>query len=91
MAEHEPDWPPWTEHMQTQLMSDGVTVWINNKVGSIGRFGLRGIDVHTADTTGCLYCTHGYTRRQDWDVFVEKMLENHGVVVDQKHRPVRFA
>lgn len=73
-----------------QVSSDGVTVWVNSPTGSIGRFGLRGIDVHTEDTSGCLYCTHQDTTPRDWEVFCYKMAEHHGVVVPQHHMPDRF-
>lgn len=72
------------------IESDGVTVWVNGSQGSIGRFGVMGIDVHTADTSGCLHCTHGRTTAADWDIFVAKMLEHHGVVVPESVRPLRF-
>lgn len=73
-----------------EISSDGATVWVNGPDGAIGRFGARGIDVHTVDTSGCLYCTHELTGRSDWDVFAVKMREHHGVDVDDEHMPVRL-
>ncbi len=77
------------------IISDGITVWVNSETACLGRFGRQGIDVHTVTPgTGggseCLYCTHGLTIAADWDVFVAKMLEHHGVLVAAKYRPDRF-
>lgn len=71
--------------------SDGATVWVHGLDGTIGRFGRLGIDVHTADTAGCLHCTHGVTTSADWPAFVAKMQEHHGVTVGAQHCPGRFA
>ncbi len=82
-----PSPPPDTAHA---IASDGVTVWIDGPAGTIGRFGRLGIDVHIADTTGCLHCTHGVTTAADWPVFVAAMREHHGVIVGAEHIPQRF-
>lgn len=80
-----------------QVTSDGITVWVNAPSGEcIGRFGRQGIDVHRtiADQIGlgeCLHCTHAPTTAADWDTFVEKMQEHHGVKIARQHRPKRFA
>lgn len=78
--------------MEVEILSDGDMVWINGGPtgGAIGRFGKNGIDIHTLDTTGCLHCTHGPTSSADYDTFVAKMLEHHGVAVGAEHRPRRF-
>lgn len=73
-----------------EIQSDGVTVWVHGPTGTIGRFGRNGIDVHAEDTASCLHCTHDVTTAQDWVTFQLKMLEHHGVVVGDEHKPVRF-
>jgi hypothetical protein len=84
--------PPIGQPSHVEIFSDGRIVWVNggDTGGAIGRFGLNGIDVHTADTTGCLHCTHERTEAADWDIFVSKMREHHGVKVGDEHRPERF-
>ena len=72
------------------IRSDGRVVWVDGPGGCIGRFGLNGIDVHTADASGCLHCTHEPTTAADWDIFVAKMDEQHGVQVPAEHKPDRF-
>lgn len=77
------------------IESDGKTVWVNGPNGAIGRFGVNGIDVHQPITPGdtkgeCLHCTHARTTRADWDVFVTKMREHHGVEVTAEHMPKRL-
>jgi hypothetical protein len=77
--------------VEVQIMSDGVTVWVNGPSGSLARFGAMGIDVHTADTTGCLYCTHGPTATEEqWRAFVDAVAEHHQVAVTNDHRPARI-
>ncbi len=75
---------------KVEVSSDGQTVWVNNAFVNIGRFGRLGIDVHNADATSCLHCTHGITTVEDWETFKLKMLEHHGVVVTDEHKPKRF-
>jgi hypothetical protein len=81
---------------QHDISSDGITVWVNNAVGCIGRFGRNGIDIHhmpgSAESlkTECLFCTHAPTTRADWDLFVKKMLEFYKVNVPAKYMPRRF-
>jgi hypothetical protein len=79
-----------------EISTDGRTVWVNSAV-CLGRFGRLGIDVHKDITeqmartgTECLFCTHTPTTRADWDLFVVKMKELHGVIVPQKYMPRRF-
>jgi predicted methyltransferase len=72
------------------VRSDGRVVWVDGIQGCVGRFGERGIDIHTADTTACLHCTHGSTSAEDWLVFQQKMLEHYDVVITDEHRPIRF-
>jgi hypothetical protein len=81
-----------TTAADVEIVSDGRTVWINGGAtgGAIGRFGPNGIDVHSLDTTSCLYCTHAKTYVGDWAIFKAKMLEHHGVIVDEGHRPLRL-
>ena len=78
-----------------EITSDGITVWINNENGLIGRFGRAGIDIHRcsieqSEKGECLYCTHTFTVAKDWDTFVVKMKELYDVVVPWKHKPLRF-
>lgn len=75
--------------------SDGVTVWVNDAYGCIGRFGYNGIDVHRnvkdqRDKGECLHCTHSPTINSDWSIFVLKMNQFHQITVPEKHKPDRF-
>lgn len=73
------------------IQTDGRTVWVHSDEGhTIGRFGPLGIDVHTADSTGCLHCTHGSTTVEDWRIFVTAMLLHHGVDIPDRYMPERF-
>jgi hypothetical protein len=72
------------------IVSDGTVVWVNRSTGCIGRFGKNGIDVHSVDTSTCLHCTHERATKKNWEVFKEKMLEHHLVVVTNIHKPERF-
>lgn len=81
-------------NLKPEIITDGRTVWVNTWC-CIGRFGFAGIDIHRepgeAQTKGeCLYCTHEPTTRTDWDTFVQKMKELHGVEVPQQFMPDRF-
>lgn len=82
-----------TRQTEYAIDSDGITVWVNGAY-CLGRFGRYGIDIHREptrkDVGECLLCTHGEVTAEDWDVFVVKMRELHGVEVPEKHRPVRF-
>lgn len=71
-----------------EIQSDGRTVWVHRDGMTVGRFGRMGIDVHTADATACLDCTHGETGRADWEQFKGSMLRHHGISVADKHAPV---
>lgn len=76
---------------ESTITTDGVTVWVTNLRGfTIGRFGRLGIDVHNADSTACLHCTHEPTDQEDWDIFVLAMLKHHGVKIAPKYRPGRL-
>lgn len=73
------------------IRSDGITVWVDNSRGfTIARFGTLGIDIHNADATGCLHCTHGHTTDEDWDIFKDKMLKHYNVVIGDEYKPARF-
>lgn len=81
---------------ETQIDSDGVTVWVNVRGVCLGRFGRQGIDIHH-DLEGqekhgveCLMCTHGPVTKEDWPRFIEGMFEHHGIIVPEEHRPHRF-
>lgn len=79
-----------------EITSDGVTVWVNGEHGLIGRFGRGGIDVHRSATdqvtmgTECLHCTHARPTSADWDIFVAKMREHHGIEIGPEHKPGRL-
>jgi hypothetical protein len=79
-----------------QIMSDGVTVWVNGPDGcSVARFGRAGIDIHRPfeeqRTQGaCLFCTHAETTYDDWKLFRQKVREFFAVTVDRRHCPKRF-
>lgn len=73
------------------IQSDGRVVWVHSSAGhTVARFGANGIDVHTADSTACLDCTHGPTGLADWDRFVASVQEHYGVTVGPEHRPDRL-
>ena len=74
------------------IETDGVTVWINNAVGCIGRFAKYGIDVHSDPTEQhelgeCLYCTHTRTTKADWIMFLFQMYKHHGIKIPIKYEP----
>jgi len=79
-----------------EIISDGKTVWVNGAEGLLGRFGRGGIDVHRPAVeqaeTGreCLHCTHTAPTAADWDVFVLKMKEHHGIEVGNAYRPKKL-
>jgi len=77
------------------ILSDGVTVWVNGEAGLLGRFGKNGIDVHRPMTEQqehgeCLYCTHSTVTLDDWRVFQSKMEEHFGIIISDKYMPKRF-
>jgi len=85
----------FAQHREYDIVSDGVTVWVNGAMGLLGRFGRNGIDIHRplaaqAEHGECLFCTNTPTTAVDWDVFVSKMQELHGVKVHGKYIPTRF-
>lgn len=92
--------PEYNQDMKTTITtqyettSDGTTVWVCDNSGyTIGRFGKMGIDIHQPPENGgseCLHCTHGIVTREDWDVFVVKMLGHYGVIGLEHHCPTRF-
>lgn len=70
------------------IESDGRTVWVHSMKGAtVGRFGRNGVDIHNADGSGCLDCTHGAATVEDWERFVAGMGEHYGVAVSDRHRP----
>jgi hypothetical protein len=78
--------------MKHEIVSDGVTVWVNNEIYCIGRFGKFGIDIHKApsNSSECLFCTHGPVTKADWDLFVTKMDELYRVKISNRYMPKRF-
>ena len=79
-----------TETPTMEFLKDSDTLWVNGLDGLIARFGPRGIDIHLGGSCAGGYCTHGKTTSEDWEVFKQKMLEIHGVVVTDKHKPSRL-
>lgn len=74
-----------------EVASDGTTVWVHVGGFTVARFGRMGIDVHTADATGCLHCTHEPTVSwEQWWAFVENVFAHHYIVVADAHRPERI-
>jgi len=79
-----------------EIITDGVTVWVNTEANCIARFGVMGIDIHRdlreQENAGeCLYCTHGPTTAPDWNLFVAKMLELHKIIVPELYKPKRMS
>ncbi len=78
-----------------EVVSDGVTVWLNIASGCIARFGQKGIDIHRpleqqCIEGECLFCTHENTTAEDWPTFVAKCKEHFGIDVPEEHMPDRF-
>lgn len=71
----------------SQVRSDGRTVWVDMNGFTVGRFSAFGIDIHTADSSGCIDCTHEQPDASGWTRFVTGMREHHGVEVDDEHMP----
>jgi hypothetical protein len=70
------------------VRSDGVTVWVDTVAGfTVGRFSRFGIDVHTADASGCIDCTHTKPGPREWVRFQNGMAAHHGIDVGEEHRP----
>jgi hypothetical protein len=83
--------------MDYEITTDGTTVWVN-KAWMVGRFGRFGVDIHRdinqqATKGECLLCTHttppAQTGAEDWELFVTKMKELHGIDVPEEYRPER--
>ena len=65
-----------------QIQADNTTIWVHSVEGfTVARFGVHGIDVHTADATGCLDCSHGSTGPHEWLRFVVAMEAHYGLDV----------
>lgn len=78
-----------------EVVSDGITVWVNSAKGNLARFGRNGIDIHRSPVQGrqtveCLFCTHAKVTAADWELFVTKVREHHGIEVGDQYRPDRF-
>lgn len=78
-----------------EITSDGVTVWVNDNMGTcIGRFGKLGFEVHR-DTEGqlsggsqCLACNERTDDFEaDWATFKADMLRFYGVAVGDAVKP----
>lgn len=70
-----------------QIITDGRTVWVDVGGFTVGRFSAFGIDIHTADSSGCIDCTHTRPDRMDWDRFTIGMLAHHDVEVSDEYMP----
>ncbi len=69
------------------IETDGRVVWVNSERGLIGRFSRDGgVDVHNVpgEPTTCEDCFP----EPDWERFQAGMLRVHGVVVDDKFKPM---
>jgi len=64
------------------VRSDGRTVWVDVDGYTVGRFSQFGIDLHTADSSGCIDCTHERPDIQGWFRFVNGILDNYRVEID---------
>jgi hypothetical protein len=78
-----------------EVISDGITVWVNGSQGNLARFGRNGIDIHRPPLQmlqkgECLYCTHEKVTAADWDLFVAKVKEHYGIEIEEQYRPDRF-
>jgi hypothetical protein len=77
-----------------EILTDGTTVWVNAENGlCLARFGTFGIDIHSAEfprTQECVFCTHERTTAESWRLFVEKVLQIHGILVNPHYCPKRF-
>jgi hypothetical protein len=67
---------------RASIQTDYTTVWINGATSLLGRFGPRGVDVHTDSL-----CDDCKTGEPDWEHFKAKMLEVHGVTVIDRYQP----
>jgi hypothetical protein len=67
--------------------SDGRTVWVHLDGFTVGRFSSFGIDLHTADASGCIDCTHEKPMIRDWFRFQSGVLRHYGIVVTDDHKP----
>ena len=74
-----------TLHGEVQF--DGQTVWCHKGAYTVGRFGKGGVDIHTADATGCIDCTHEKPTQDDWYRFVAGMKEHHEIEVPPCTKP----
>jgi hypothetical protein len=85
------DGPPLHE-----VITDGITVWVNGAGSCLARFGVNGIDIHKAlskrvkSGSECLFCTHATTTKEDWDLFVVKMLDLYKIPIRDRFLPKRF-
>lgn len=87
---HDPELAPET----TEILWDGKTVWANDSSGCcIGRFGIRGVDVHKSgadqleSNSQCLDCIHDLPPDAAWSRFVASMRTHHGVEIPEVARP----
>lgn len=83
-----------TQNTDTEILSDGKTVWINASDGScIGRFSRFGIDLHRSATDQmsghpeCLDCSHERPRLEEWRRFQAGAATHYGVIVPDSDCP----
>lgn len=74
------------------VSTDSHTLWVNADDGScLARFSTKfGMDIHNSATDQiennmpqCLYCTHGKTNIEDWNMFRRKMKEIYNIDIHQ--------
>jgi hypothetical protein len=67
------------------IETDGRVVWVNTKMGLIGRYSLTGVDVHNGPDkpTVCEDCSS----EPDWERFKASMLRVHGVAIHDRYKP----
>lgn len=86
----------FTEGTGYNIDSDGQTVWVNQPFGNIARFSARGIDIHEppsrelTDKGVCLFCKPGMLKKEDWQLFKDKMFEHYNIVIGDEHTPLRY-
>ena len=81
--------------MKVHIVSDGRTVWVNDRYTNIARFGHFGIDIHNTAAEQmkgnvCIECTHERTSLSDWRHFQVVMKRVFDIEVSDDYMPVRF-
>lgn len=69
-----------------QLRWDGQNVWIDDVIGSVGRFGPTGYDYNNRIIAGGSTIPKGATLRE-WGEFVHLAKSLFGITLEARHRP----